>query len=335
MLDDPYLAAGTLADVLVFARSCPSLEELLVFYTAGASTLVQADEIEVRQGDPAWSAADVHDRAGRAHLSRHPVSCGRTPWGELRLTYVDAAPTLGEVDRGRLLAEVLGAALVTAGVGAGAPAVAACHPAATGIDVERPGPDDMVALVLDCAEALDLMADASTRARLAAVVGRLAEAVGATSWSVGLRHERWLYDVGCAGVPVATEGRFGGSAPEGGMELADFPARLRASEGGGFYADRSTGDAAERKALKADDAAVIGAGWFDLDGRSWVVTVRSASAARLEHVTPVLFAVVMAALSFPREAVVPRPLDPWMRQILTSVRRGPSDQEVRGIGAAG
>ena len=335
MLDDIHLAAGALADVLVFARSCPPVDELLVSFTAGASTLVHADHIEVSAGVPTPGAVDLHERAGRAHLSRHPVSCGRAEWGELRLTYLDAIPTTRELERGRFLAEVLGAALVTAGVEAGAPGMAAAHPAVTDMDAARPGPCDMVALVLECAETLDLMADASTRARLAAVVGRLADTVGATWWSVGVRHERRLYDVARAGVCMGPEGRFRDSADVAGVELAEFPARLRASEGGGFYADRGIGDAAERTALAPDDAAVIGAGGYDLDGRSWVVTVCSASAARLEHATPVLFAVVMAALSFPREAAVPRPLDPWMREVLTSSKNGQSHHDVRGIGEAG
>lgn len=334
MLDDLHLTAGTLADILVFARSSPSLDELLVFFTAGASMVVHADEIEVRQGEPGPGAPDAHDRAGRAHVSRHPVWCGPAEWGELRLTYVDAAPTVREVNAGRLLAELLGAALVTAGVETGAPAVTVRHPAVTD-EVGRTAPEDLVALVLHCAEALDLMTEASTRARLAVVVGRLAEGVGATSWSVGLRHDRMLYEVACAGDRVADDVRLGGSEHAAECELTDFPARLRASEGGGFYADRGTGDTAERRALGVDDAAVIGAGGYDLDGRSWVVTVRSSSAGRLEPVTPVLFALVLAALSFPREAAVPRPQDPWMREILARSRRGDPEDEVRGIGAAG
>ena len=332
--EDLHLTAGTLADILVLARSGPSLDELLVHFTGAASTVVRADEIEVRQWEPGPGVSDVRDHPGRGYVSRHPVSRGRACWGELRFTYVDEAPALLEVDVERLLAEVLGAALVTAGVEPGALAVAARHPVGADVEVLRPDPQAIVALVLHCAEALDLMAEASTRARLAMVAGRLAEAVGATGWSVGLRHGHRLYEVACAGDPAATDMRLGGSEHTARWELADFPARLRASEGGGYFADRRTGDAAEREDLGADDAALIGAGGYDLDGRSWVVTVRSSSAARLEPVTPVLIGLVLAALSFPREAEVPRPQDPWMRRILARSSNDPED-EVRAIGEAG
>ena len=323
MLDDLHLTAGTLADMLVFARSSPSLDELLVFFTAGASSVVHADEIEVRQGEPGPGAPDVHDRAGRAHVSRHPVSCGPAEWGELRLTYVDAAPTVGEVNAGRLLAEVLGAALVTAGVETGAPAVACgtrpCRTSRSGAPIPGRHGGTRPALCRGARPDGGRVDPRSTRRRRR-VGWRRRWVPRPGPWGCGTTAccTRWRR----AGDPVAADVRLGGSDHAAGRELADFPARLRASEGGGFYADRGTGDTAERRALGVDDAAVIGAGGYDLDGRSWVVTVRSSSAARLEPVTAVLFALVLAALSFPREAVVPRPQDPWMREILARSRRG-------------
>lgn len=337
MPSDPHLTVGTLAEVLAFSRTHPSLDALLVFFTACSSTVVHADEIEVHHGERG-PASRVSATGGRAHVSRYPVRCGHVEWGELRLVYYDAAPALLEAGWGGLLAEVLGAALVNAGLEtveqqsrgpeSEHPVPADPVPSPGEVDVRRPDPDDLVALVLHCAEALDLMPDASTRARLTLVVSRLADAVGATSWSVGLRHGGRLYDVARAGGQNASDEPLAGSvrAP-GELELADFPARLRASAGGGFYADRSTGDRAEWLALGGGDAAVIGAGGYDPDGRSWVVTVRSTSGTGLEHVTPVLFGLVLAALSFPREASVPRPEEPWVHQVLTGAGPGhPSDE---------
>jgi hypothetical protein len=320
---DPHLRVGDLAEVLVLSRSHPPLDALLSCFIACSSTLVHADELEVHRREPA-PASPVVDEDERGHVSRHPVRCGQAEWGELRLVYHDAAPALLDAGWGPLLAEVLGAALVNAGLETAvqqAPARDA---------------DDLVDLVLHCAEALDLMTDASTRARLALVVGRLADAVGATSWSVGLRHGRRLYDVAGACRLDVSDGPLADSAvTPGELDLDDFPARLRASAGGGFYADRSTGDRAERLALCGVDAAVIGAGGYDPDGRSWVVTVRSTGASGLRHVTPVLFALVLAALSFPREAAVPRPEEPWVHHVLTRSVPGHPGAQAGEADAAG
>ncbi len=328
MLDDPDLTVATLTDLLAFSRTRPSLDELLVFFTARASTVVSADEIEVHHGETVATTPVAADGTRAAHVSRHPVLCGHTPWGELRLIYHGAVPALIEPSWGRLLAEVLGAALVTAGL-----ETAKRKSDLPVADVRRPDPDDLVALVLHCAEALDLMADASTRERLAVIADRLAGAVGARSWSVWLRHGRKLYDMASDG---ATDEPFAGSATAtGALVLDEFPARLRASAGGGFYADRSTGDRAERRALGGADVAITGAGGYDPDGRSWVVTLRSGSASGLEDVTPVLFALVLSALSFPREAAVPRPEEPWVHRVLTGAGRGHPGEDGAEVDEAG
>ena len=87
----------------------------------------------------------------------------------------------------------------------------------------------MTALVVDSAEALDRMPEATTRARLALVASRLAAVVGTASWFVGVAHEGRLYDVSCGGGSGADDatadgagtGRFGAAlrlpgAPPGG-----------------------------------------------------------------------------------------------------------------------
>jgi hypothetical protein len=333
VLDDPHLSSATLTDILVLARSEPSYDELIDYVVSCAPALVGCDDVEVR---PAHHVLPPDGDTGGplgGHVLSHPVVCGDVPWGELRLTYLEGPAGLGEIRRGRLLAEVLGAALLSARVEGGPSARAGRTPAGSGAVPERPHPDDLVDLVLDCAEALDLMADASTRARLALVATRVAGAVGATSWCVAVAHHGRLYDVACAGRAGGSDDGLGAG---GSVVLTDVPARMRASEGGAFYADRDTGDDAERRALVEDDhEAVVGAGGYDLDGRSWVVEVFADSGSRLEQLPPVLFSLVLAALSFPREAVVPRPVEPAVRAVLDGSGAGYQGAPVRGIGEAG
>jgi hypothetical protein len=337
VLDDPHPSSATLTDILVLARSSPSHDELLGYFVSCVPELVGCDEVEVR---PAHSLADGPDddaEQAEGHVSCHPVVCDGTVWGELRLTYLEGPPGLGEVRRGRLLAEVLGVALLSARSHQGVSSRVR-EPGAPGTPTGHPDPDDLVEVVLDCAEALDLMADASTRARLALVATRVSAVVGATSWSVGVVHRGTLYDVARAGAPSGGDGSALGDGTGSGdpVPLADFPARMRASEGAAYHADRSTGGDAERRALVDDGhEAVVGAGGYDLDGRAWLVEVFADSGPRLEHVTPVLLSLVMAALSFPREAVVPRPVEASLSAILDESGAGYQGSAVRGIGEAG
>lgn len=337
MLDDPHLSSATLTDILVLARSEPTHDELLEYFVSCVPALVGCDEVEVRPAHRVTRGSDDdHGGPPEGHVHSHPVVCGDVPWGELRLTYLQGPPGLGEIRRGRLLAEILGAALLSARVGPGPSTRTAREPAASGTGAGHPHPDDLVDLVLDCAEALDLMADASTRARLALVATRVAAAVGATTWCVGLAHHGRLYDVACAGRPGRVDDGLGATGSVGSVVLTGFPARMRASEGGAYYADLGAGDEAERRALVDDGhEAVVGAGGYDLDGRSWVVEVFGDSGSRLEQVAPVLFSLVLAALSFPREAVVPRPVEPAVRGVLDGSGAGYQGAEVRGIGEAG
>ena len=59
------------------------------------------------------------------------------------------------------------------------------------------------------------------------------------------------------------------------------------------------------------------------------------ASSRLEHVTAVLTALAQAALCFPREAVVPRPVEPWVRAVFTRPDGLRAQLEARGIGAVG
>jgi hypothetical protein len=148
-------------------------------------------------------------------------------------------------------------------------------------------------------------------------------------------HHGRLHDVACAGRPSGTDDG-GADGTLGSVLLTDFPARMRASEGGAFYADRGRGEESERRVLVEEDLhAVVGAGGFDLDGRAWVVEVYAGPGPRLEQVPPLLFSLVLAALSFPREAVVPRPLEPAVRAVLDGSGAGFPGVAVRGIGEAG
>ena len=336
MPDDLLVCAAALLDILVFARSGPSIDALLSFFTSHAVAELDCDAIEVLPGQPGSSPPHAIDGPGEVYVSRHPVACGRVPWGELQLTYLKGPLAVSEVNRGRLFAEVLGAALASAAVDVGGPGTDRDAPALE-VAAAYPDPDTMVALVLDSAEILDRMPHASTRARLALVVSRLAAVVGSGSWFLGVTHDGRLYDVtDVAGADAADATSQGAAAPAGPVMLSDFPARLRASEGGTYYADQRTGDDAERCALlERGQAAVVGAGGYDLDGRSWVVAVFSDGGVRLQHYAAVLAALVQAALSFPREAVVPRPLEPWVRAILTCSEAPLPEAEVRGIGALG
>ena len=203
-------------------------------------------------------------------------------------------------------------------------------------DVARPRPD-LVALVMDCAEALDRMPDAPTRCRLALVAGRVAEAIGSPSWSVGLVHRGMLYDLSdrpALGTGPARD--HGGTVPPSPVRLSRFPARRRASEGWAFHADLRSADAAERRLLVAGGhSAAIGAGGYDPDGRSWVAEVFAASEARVEHVTPVLAALVQAALSFPRGAFVPHAEDPRVLAVLGRPAAVDRPAEALGLGETG
>ena len=334
MPDDLFVCAAALLDILVFARSGPSIEALIAFFTPHALRVLDCDKVEVRPGEPGGCAPDALDGSARGYVSCHPVSCGSAAWGELHLTYLDGPLALSELERGRLLAEVLGAALASAGaVGA---ATGRRDAAALDVGAAYPDPDEMTALVLDSADMLDRMPAASTRARLALVASRLAAVVGSASWFVGVTHEGTLYDVTCEGSVAADATAHGAGAPVWSVSLTDYPARRRASEGRAFYADQWSGDDAERCALlEAGHTAVVGAGGYDLDGRSWVVAVFADASSRLEHVTAVLTALVQAALSFPREAVVPRPMEPWVRAIITCPGTALSEAEARRIGAVG
>ena len=337
MLEDTHLSSATLTDILVLARSSPSHDELLDHFVSCVPELVGCDEVEVRPAHAFSDEPDDHAEQAEGHVSCHPVVCDGAVWGELRLTYLEGPPGLREIRRGRLLAEVLGVALLSARGHQGGSARVR-EPGAPGTPTGHPDPDDLVDVVLGCAEALDLMADASTRARLALVATRVAATVGATAWSVGVAHRGRLYDVASAGAPSGADGGavVTGAGARGSVPLSDFPSRMRACEGAAFHADRRTGDDAERRALaEGGHESVIGAGGYDLDGRSWLVEVFADSGARLEQVTPVLLSLVMAALSFPREAVVPRPMEASLRAILDDSGAGYQGSGVRGIGEAG
>ncbi len=334
MLDDAYICAAALLDILVFARSSPSVDDLLAVFTPHALSVLDADKVEVRRGEAGACAPDALSGSARVYVSCHPVSCGSTPWGELHLTYLDGPLALSEIERGRLLAEVLGAALASAGADVAGAAAAHRNAAALDVGAAYPDPDEMTALVIDSADLLDEMPAATTRARLTLVASRLADVVGSASWFVGVAHEGRLYDVTYDDEWTDPVG--GAEAPPGSVRLADYPARRRASEGGAFYADQWSGDDAERCALLSrGHAAVVGSGGYDLDGRSWVVAVFADASARLEHVTAVLTALVQAALCFPREAVVPRPVEPWVRAVFSRPEGLRAELEARGIGAVG
>lgn len=336
MLDDVQIGVAALLDILVLARSGPSVDDLLAVFTDRAATELGCDTVEVRPGMPGTCAPDALDGPEHVFVSCHPVSCGLAPWGELHLTYQDGPLDSLEIGRGRVLAEVLGAALASAGADRSGAAAAARDAAALDLRPGSPHTDEMTALVLDSADTLDAMPGASTRARLALVASRLAAAVGGATWFVGAAHDGRLFDLTRDGESVAGDATARADALTGSVALSDYPARWRASEGGAFYADQWTGDDAERHALvQAGHAAVAGAGGYDLDGRSWVVAVSADTSARLEHFTAVLAALVQAALSFPREAVVPRPMEPWVRAVFSYPRVAFPGMGEHGIGAAG
>ncbi|GAA4396956.1 hypothetical protein GCM10023168_01440 [Fodinibacter luteus] len=338
MLDDSHLRSATLTDILVVAPSSPSLDELLAYVESCAPALVGCDEVEVRPGQRATGGPGDHAGPVQGHVRSHSVVCDGEPWGELRLTYLQGPPGRAEVRRGRLLAAVLGVALLSVRAEQDASSATVREPAATDVDTGRAGPDDLVDVVLHCAEVLDLMPDATTRARLALVTSRVAAAVGASSWCVEVAHHGRLHDVARAGEPTGAEGDGVGGTTGSRRSLlsSDHPARMRASEGGVFRADRRTGDDAERRALvEGGHEAVVGAGGYDLDGRSWVVAVFADCGRRLEGTPAVLLSLVLAALSFPREAVVPRPVEPSVRAILDWPAAGDGGAGIPGIGEAG
>ncbi|HSO63690.1 MAG TPA: hypothetical protein VLQ78_01205 [Ornithinibacter sp.] len=223
-MNEPDLS-DVLIEILAFARSGPPVEELLSYFTTRALTVVSGTVVvrPLRHAPrPPLTAG-----AGPGNAKAFPVSCGRVPWGELQLTDDDGPVADGDAHRGHLLAEVLGAALA-ADAEAGAPAARDPHTTAFLSSAGNPGDDDMVELVLGCVEDLDRMPDASTRARLALVVGRVADVVGAPAWSVGLSHHGWLHDVSGAPGPdgaVIDDP----AAATGPVPIARFPARRRAS----------------------------------------------------------------------------------------------------------
>jgi hypothetical protein len=306
-----------LTETMAFARSGKSPEDVVALFTARAVSLAGGARLDVRpaaSGDPAAGATVPGD------VVHAPVFSGPARWGELVISHGDGPVGVEGQEVARALAEVLGAALTVATAARVAP-TAPPEPASFAGVPRGAGQEDLVDLVLGCLEELDGMPDASTRDRLTVVALRLAAAVEASEWSVGLCHAGRLHDVSYD-VPApsfVTDAPGGAPARTASVPVAGFPARLRASEGGAFYADRGAGDEAERGQLAVrGHAAVIGAGGYDLDGRSWVVDVYTDEGAALDHVTPTLAALVMAALCFPREAVVPRPEEPVVRAVLGS-----------------
>ena len=196
-------------------------------------------------------------------------------------------------------------------------------------------PDELVALVMSCATTLDGMPEASTSARLALVADRLAAVVHAPTWAVSLAHGDQLFEVsaGWSTDPGPGEPGAGPTA----STTTGFDARLRATDGGAFHADESAGDPAARRELaRRGLRAVMGAGGYDQDGRAWLVEVfADDGTARLDTVTPVLTAIVQAALCFPRDALVPRPVDPAVRAILRRswrVAEGPVAEDLDPTG---
>ena len=210
MLDDVFISAAALFDILAFARSGPSLDALIARFTRQALTELGCEAVEVRPGQPGTCTPNALDGSTKVYVSCHPVSCGSAVWGELHLTYLDGPLALSELERGHLLAEVLGAALASAGADVAGAATARRDAAALEVGAAYPDPDEMTALVVDSAEALDRMSEATTRARLAVVVSRLAAVVGTASWFVGVAHEGRLYDVSCGGGSGADDARANG-----------------------------------------------------------------------------------------------------------------------------
>ena len=105
MLDDLYVCAAALLDILVFARSGPPVDALIAFFTSRALTELDCETIEVRRGQPGTCTPNALDGSTKLYVSCHPVSCGRDPWGELHLTYLDVPLALSEIERGRLLSQ--------------------------------------------------------------------------------------------------------------------------------------------------------------------------------------------------------------------------------------
>ena len=108
-----------------------------------ALSVLDADKVEVRRGEPGACAPDALDGSARVYVSCHPVSCGSAAWGELHLTYLDGPLALSEIERGRLLAEVLGAALASAGADVAGAATARRDAAALDVGAAYPDPDEM------------------------------------------------------------------------------------------------------------------------------------------------------------------------------------------------
>ena len=336
MLDDGQVMS-TLTDLLVTARSGSTVAEFLALFASQAVALVDADRISVyplRRGSSLNDKGDAHGKVLKFRVWRGPAA-----WGEL--VVVGPGSDLN-VQRGRLLAEVLGAALGAMTDDSVVPDVVERKTDTSRVSAQHPAPDDVVALVMECAEALDRMPGASTRVRLALVVSRVAAVVRSPYWSIELAHAGRLYDVSHdVAAAQSAAGHLDGATPHCGVapgesrRLSRFPARRRASEGWAFYADRHTGDPAERRVLRAlGCSALLGAGGYDQDGRSWVVTLFAGTDNDLEAVTGIVAALVQMALCFPRDAFVPRPEEPWVRGIFERPKGLPVSTPQRGLSRA-
>lgn len=327
--DDSELTTG-LTEILSVARSGVPLDDVMALFLSRTVEFLGADAAHVRPFAPVGHCGwRLHlepalSAEGDARSARFDVPFGLHTWGELRVTRMGRPFENGDADRGRLLAEVLGTLMKT--LDAGVPSLYSSSnqpPGAPHGAVELPGaaeprPDDLVSMVISCAAELDRMPEASTSARLALVADLLADVVGASTWCVSLAHDDRLFTVSTPWTPGET-GDEHGSAQTCGVPLAECPERQWAVDGGAYYyADQLAGDRASRRALPlGGHVAVIGAGGYDQDGRSWLVEVfADFTTRRLELVTPVLAAVVQSALCFPRDAIVPRPVDPAVWAIL-------------------
>jgi hypothetical protein len=344
--DDAYICAAALLDILVFARSSPAVEDLLAFFVPHALSVLDCDKVEVRRGGAGECAPDAVSGSERVHVSCHPVSCGSAVWGELHLTYRDGPLAVGEVERGRVLAEVLGAALASAGADAAGAARAYRDAAALDVGAAYPDADQMTALVLDSAEALDRMPAASTRARLTSWRVRLA-AVRRHASPGSWRHARGQVvrrDLrrGVRSPPTLVDGPPGRSmAPPGRCGYSDYPALRRASEGGPSTADQWCGD--DTEALRAAGGRPRGGRrvrGVHLDGRS-MGGPRGDSQDRgctASSTSPPSCPPSSRRRSASRaRAVVPRPMVPWVRPSSSNeLPRGPARGPVAaGIGAVG
>ena len=148
MLDDPYPRAATLHGhprVRTVGTVARRAARLLRRRASRCWTATTSRCAPVR---PARGCRTLPDGSAKPHVSSHLVSCGTTPWGELRLTYLEgpspSARSTGAVCWRRSSAPLWRALRSMPGVPR-RPAVTPRRPAYAG----HPDPDDLVALVLD------------------------------------------------------------------------------------------------------------------------------------------------------------------------------------------